>query len=83
MSFLGMLLAELLGGLLGSIFARTFDGDTNSRLLDDNQVRCGIRALKGRVHNIGTEWSGGTAHLSPGHLRFVPRSASSASATST
>ena len=72
MSILGGILAGFIGSALGALLIRGVDGETNARLLDDDEVKCGIRALEGRVHNIGTEWSGGTAHLSPGHLRFVP-----------
>ena len=36
-------------------------------------MRCGIRASTGRVHNIGTEWSVGTATVSAGQVHFVPR----------
>jgi hypothetical protein len=40
---------------------------------DENRVvRCGIRAVKGRVANIGTEWSYGDAAVSPGHITFTP-----------
>lgn len=33
----------------------------------------GIRAVEGRVENIGTEWSAGVAEIAPGHIRFSPR----------
>ena len=32
-----------------------------------------IRAVEGRVEDIGTEWSGGVAEVAPRHIRFIPR----------
>ena len=42
-----------------------------SRFLE-GRVRCAIRATRGRVLNVGTEWSGGVATISKGRLYFVP-----------
>jgi hypothetical protein len=38
----------------------------------EGEVRCAIRAARGRVLNIGTEWSVGIAQISPGVLHFTP-----------
>jgi hypothetical protein len=45
---------------------------TDWRLISQHKVRCAIRAVNGRVPNIGTEWSTGIGEVSRGHLRFVP-----------
>ncbi|MBH0098094.1 hypothetical protein I6E68_02940 [Salinibacterium sp. NSLL150] len=42
------------------------------RLFDANKVACAIRALDGRVLNIGTEWSVGVCEIADGRLTFVP-----------
>lgn len=61
-------LAEILWWLIPNEIERRND---RKRLLD-GEVRCGIRAAKGRVLNIGTEWSVGVAQISPGMLHFTP-----------
>lgn len=77
MSILGELLLQIFvqipldvigGGIRGAAAGRK-----DRRLLSDGQVRCGIRASTGRVLNIGTEWSVGTATISAGRVHFVPR----------
>ena len=35
-------------------------------------MRSDIRAVHGRVYDIGTEWSNGTAMVSTGHITFHP-----------
>jgi hypothetical protein len=40
--------------------------------LKTGTVRCAVRAVEGRVLNIGTEWSLGSARLRAGHLTFTP-----------
>ena len=42
------------------------------RLIARDEVRCGIRAVDGRVLNMGREWSTGVCEISVGHLRFRP-----------
>lgn len=77
MSILGDLLLQifvqipldLIGGGVQGAAARRKD----RRLLSEGNVRCGIRASTGRVLNIGTEWSVGTATVSTGRVHFVPR----------
>jgi hypothetical protein len=48
--------------------------DTSDRrsLPKNGIVRCMVRAVEGRVHNIGTEWSVGSARVRMGHIRFSP-----------
>jgi hypothetical protein len=43
------------------------------RAIEKGRVYSGIRAVEGRVLNIGTEWSTGICEVTPRHLRFVPR----------
>jgi len=45
---------------------------TDRRLLAQRKVRSSIRAVEGRVLNIGTEWSTGVCEIGKGRLRFVP-----------
>ncbi|QYH35212.1 hypothetical protein FFT87_04165 [Salinibacterium sp. M195] len=33
---------------------------------------CALRAIDGRVLNIGTEWSNGVCEITDHHLKFVP-----------
>lgn len=69
LSFFSLLVANTLGYSASGPFQRASD----RRLLTKGQVRCELAAAEGRVLNIGTEWSGGVCHLSPGHLRFIPQ----------
>lgn len=71
-------LAEILGWLVLEILFGSITGRRSSRAAKrlfekQGHVSCSIRAVEGRVLNIGTEWSGGVAELTPGHMRFVPR----------
>lgn len=43
------------------------------RAIEKGRVHSGIRAVEGRVLNIGTEWSTGICEVTPRHLHFVPR----------
>jgi hypothetical protein len=49
------------------------DRRRDRRLLREGRARCGIRSVKGRVADIGTEWSVGTCEISTGRIRFTPR----------
>lgn len=50
-----------------------FSGKSSDRrLFEQNRVRCGLRAVEGRVLNIGTEWSSGVCEVTSGQLRFIP-----------
>lgn len=62
------LFADLLWWLIPDEIERRND---RKRLLE-GEVRCAIRAGKGRVLNIGTEWSVGIAQISTGMLLFTP-----------
>lgn len=77
MSILGELLFFLLAPIpfdwAGLSIVGAAERRTDRRLLGDGKVRCAIRAVEGRVLNIGTEVSGGTATLSPGRIHFEPR----------
>ncbi|MEL0625851.1 hypothetical protein V6245_02700 [Salinibacterium amurskyense] len=42
------------------------------RLLEAQKVMCAIRALDGRVLNIGTEWSFGVSEIAERQLKFSP-----------
>lgn len=62
-----------LGALLGWFApAPRWGKAADRRRLSAGRVRCGLRAVEGRVGNIGTEWSGGIAELADGILRFTP-----------
>jgi hypothetical protein len=65
-------LSTFVGQLLGESVVSRVEAATDRRLIAKNRVRCGIRAVEGRVLNTGTEWSGGVCELTPGHLRFEP-----------
>lgn len=56
----------VIGGILG-LFGRSL-----RPRLAENEVRCDIRAESGRVNDIGTEWSNGTAVISAGRIAFHP-----------
>lgn len=79
MSILGDIVGGIIGGLLfgaadaaGGSVAERHERRKDRRLLAEGKVKCGIRAVKDRVHNIGTEWSVGIALPSAGHFRFIP-----------
>ncbi|MGJ8722856.1 MAG: hypothetical protein ACSHW9_13535 [Salinibacterium amurskyense] len=42
------------------------------RLLEAQKVMCAIRAMDGRVLNIGTEWSFGVSEIADRQLEFSP-----------
>lgn len=42
------------------------------RSLRENRVRSAIRAVSGRVLDIGTEWSAGHSEIGPRRVRFEP-----------
>lgn len=77
MSILGDLLFQLLAPIpfdwAGFSIMSAAERRTDRRLLGEGKVRCAIRAVEGRVLNIGTEPSGGIATLSPGRIHFEPR----------
>ena len=77
MSILGDLLFQLLAPIpfdwAGFSIISAAERRTDRRLLGEGKVRCAIRAVEGRVLNIGTELSGGIATLSPGRIHFEPR----------
>lgn len=77
MSILGELLFYLLAPIpfdwAGLSIVSAAERRTDRRLLGEGKVRCAIRAVEGRVLNIGTEVSGGTATLSHGRIHFEPR----------
>lgn len=77
MSILGELLFQLLAPIpfdgAGLSIVSAVERRTDRRLLGEGKVRCAIRAVEGRVLNIGTEPNGGTAALSPGRIHFEPR----------
>ncbi|MFN4002156.1 hypothetical protein [Microcella sp.] len=60
--------ADLLWWLIPDEIERRND---RKRLLE-GEARCAIRAGKGRVLNIGTEWSVGIAQITRGMLHFTP-----------
>ncbi len=76
---MGFLLEIVFGALFG-FFADLFwwlvpdeiERRNDRKRFLDGEVRCAIRAAKGRVLNIGTEWSVGVAEISPGMLNFTP-----------
>ncbi len=76
MAFLLQLVVEFLLSFLGSLFwwliPEQIQRRNDRKRFLEGEVRCGIRAVKGRVLNIGTEWSVGVAQISPGMLHFTP-----------
>jgi hypothetical protein len=61
------LIGEVIVGGILELFGRS----RRSRVAT-NEVRSDIRAVGGRVYDIGTEWSNGTAVVSAGHITFQP-----------
>lgn len=66
------LLGDLLFGWLWWLIPEEVDRRRDRKRLLEGEVRCSIRAIERRVLNIGTNWSGGVAHIEPGVLRFSP-----------
>ena len=76
MGFLLELLASIVGAILGDAVLAGFQAahsrGARRRLLEDGRVFCGLRAVTGRVYNMGGEWSTGTATIGRGFLMFDP-----------
>lgn len=72
MTFLLGLIFDLLFGWLWWLIPDEVQRRNDRKRLLEGEVRCGIRAVTGRVLNIGTEWSVGVAQISPGMLNFTP-----------
>ena len=66
------IVASLIGGLVGDGVVGALTGRASRRRFRDNEVRCDLRATKGRVYNMGTEWSSGLATVTRGHISFDP-----------
>lgn len=64
---LGDLVANVLVNMPWNTGARE-----DRRAIVNREVRSGLRAVRGRVLNIGSEWSTGRCEVTPGHLEFVP-----------
>lgn len=73
LDFLASLFADNAGAVAGGRLARRIQTAGDKRRLAGGETRSAIRAVAGRVNNIGTEWSEGIAELGRGHIRFVPR----------
>jgi hypothetical protein len=60
--------------IAAAIMLWPFDGShrRDQALLRDGKARCAIRAARGRVLDIGEEWSAGTCEISVGRIRFSP-----------
>jgi hypothetical protein len=67
---------DILGDLLASLLPDALGGIGESAIaqnrLREGRVECGVRAISGRVNNIGPEWSLGCGTLTRGHMRFDP-----------
>jgi hypothetical protein len=63
------LLAMMFADILGSAAWGATQRASERRALAKNRVNCELRAVEGRVLNIGTEWSIGSGVLSRGHVR--------------
>lgn len=72
MTFLLGLIFDLLFGWLWWLIPDEIQRRNDRKRFLEGEVRCGIRAVTGRVLNIGTEWSVGVAQISPGMLFFTP-----------
>ncbi len=72
MTFLLGLIFDLLFGWLWWVIPDEVQRRNDRKRFLEGEVRCAIRAVKGRVLNIGTEWSVGVAQISPGMLHFTP-----------
>ncbi len=73
-------MAGIVGAIVDNIFipisqqiAKRNYARTDRRNLAEGRTRLAVRAREGRVLNIGTEWSEGTADITPGHAHFEPR----------
>lgn len=72
MTFVFGLLGDLLFGWLWWLVPEEVDRRRDLKRLLAGEVRCSMRAIDRRVLNIGTNWSGGIAHIERGRLRFSP-----------
>ena len=63
--------AHIIGEVIFGGIVSLFDRARRPRLAK-NVVRCDLRAESGRVYDIGTEWSTGTAIVRTGHITFHP-----------
>lgn len=72
MSYLLQLLAEFFLSFFWWIVPDEIERRSDRKRLAGGEVRCWVRAVDGRVLNIGTEWSVGTAVLDRGVLVFSP-----------
>lgn len=76
MGFLIQLLLEPLFAILSDVFwwlvPNEIERRNDRKRFLDGEVRCALRAVKGRVLNVPTEWSAGLAVISPGVLHFTP-----------
>ena len=72
MSFFLALIFDLLFGWLWWVIPDEVQRRNDRKRFLEGEVRCALRAVKGRVLNIGTEWSVGVAQISPGMLHFTP-----------
>ncbi len=73
LDLLASLFADMAAAMAGGSIARRIQTVEDKRRVTGGQTRSAIRAVTGRVNNIGTEWSEGVAEFGPGHIRFVPR----------
>jgi hypothetical protein len=71
-SFFLALIFDLLFGWLWWVIPDEVQRRNDRKRFLEGEVRCALRAVKGRVLNIGTEWSVGVAQISPGMLHFTP-----------
>lgn len=62
----------VVAGFLGIVAPAALERGRDRRMLTEGRARCGIRAVEGRVHDIGTEWSRGVCTITPGRIRFTP-----------
>lgn len=76
MGFLIQLLLEPLFAILSDFFwwlvPNEIERRNDRKRFLAGEVRCALRAVRGRVLNVPTEWSAGLAVISPGVLLFAP-----------
>lgn len=76
MGFLIQLLLDPLFAILSDVFwwlvPNEIERRNDRKRFLEGEVRCALRAVKGRVLNVPTEWSAGLAVISPGVLNFTP-----------
>ena len=74
---------QLIGDVVGGSIAGRVERRKDRRLLAQGKVKCGIRAVKDRVHNLAPSGVSGSRSRRPGTSRSSRRSASSAIVRST